>query len=85
MQEFYQWLIFESFIILLCVVLYLFAAGIIKTQRTERESFQEWRKTTGGVVRFMCILVIIVSISIIIYKYAQVTATLQEPPSLNTD
>lgn len=85
MQEFYQWLIFESFFILACIVIYMFAAGMINIERTRRESFIEWKKMNGGVVRWMCILVIIVSLGIIFYKYNQVTTTLTAPPTLQTE
>ncbi|MBK7035935.1 MAG: hypothetical protein KBF42_03095 [Chitinophagales bacterium] len=85
MQEFYQWLIFQSFIILICIVLYMFAAGMINIKRTRTESFKEWQKMNGGVIRWMCILLIIVSIGIIYYKYNQVTTTLTEPPTLQSE
>lgn len=39
----------------------------------------------GGVIRWMCILLIIVSIGIIYYKYNQVTTTLTEPPTLQSE
>lgn len=85
MQEFYQWLIFESFIALICLVVYLYAAGIINTPRTKTESFIEWRKTRGTVVQWMCILVILVCVSVMIYKYYQVKETLNAPPGLETE
>lgn len=85
MGEFYQWLIFQSFLIVGFAILYMYAAGMIKTKRTQQESFIEWRKTTGGMIRLVCILLIIVSIGIIIYKYYQVTGELNAPPTLNTD
>ncbi len=85
MSEFLQWVIFLGFISLIIIVIYLHAAGYINTKRTRTESFKEWQKYNGGVVRLMCILLLIVCISIGIYKYHQVQDNLQEPPSLETE
>lgn len=85
MSEFYQWAIFLGFIALIFIVIYAFAAGYIHTARTKTESFKEWQKYNGGVVRVMCILIIIVCIGIGVYKYYQVNSMLNEPPSLQTD
>ncbi len=85
MQDFYQWLIFESFIMLICIVLYAYASGVIKTKRTRKASFIEWQKLNGRVIRMMCILIIVVCIGVIFYKYNQVVTTLNEPPSLETE
>ncbi len=85
MQEFTQWAIFLGFIALLTGILYAYASGWIHTRRTQTESFKEWLKLNGSVVRMMCWLVLIVCISIAIYKYADVKAAVEAPPTLMTD
>jgi|GEM_PF-1454686 len=85
MAEFFQWVIFLGFIALFIIVIYLHAAGLINTKRTRTESFKEWQKYNGGVVRLMCILILIVCLSVGIYKYYQVQENLQEPPALETE
>ena len=85
MQEFYQWLIFEGFIAAICIVVWLYAAGLVHTKRTKTESFIEWRKSRGTVVQWMCILMLVVCTSVVIYKYAQVKSSLDAPPSLQTE
>ncbi|MEZ5013477.1 MAG: hypothetical protein R2794_04235 [Chitinophagales bacterium] len=85
MYEFYQWLIFESLIIAICILLYLFAAGKMHTRFTRTERFQNWKKYNGGTIRMMSILIIVVCIAVIIYKYYQIYDELHAPPSLNTD
>lgn len=85
MQEFTQWAIFLGFIALITVILYAYASGWIKTERTQKESFKEWLKLNGGVVRMMCWLILLVCISIAIYKYNDVKAAIEAPPSLMTD
>lgn len=85
MNEFYQWAIFLGFIALIVIVLYAFAAGYIHTARTRTDSFKEWQKLNGRVVRMMCLLMLVVCVSIAIYKYYQVNETLNAPPSLESD
>ena len=85
MQEFYQWAIFMGFIALLAAILYAFAAGWVHTKRTQRESFREWQRLNGGVVRMMCLLVIAVCIIVSYYKYDEIKSTIEAPPSLQTE
>jgi len=84
MEEFKQWVIFESLFVIAAITIWLFAAGKIQAPLTKTESFKEWQKTNGGVVRFVCILVIVVSIGIVIYKYYQIQQTV-DIPTLQTD
>lgn len=85
MSEFYQWVIFLGFLAIIIIVIYLFAGGYIHTQRTQKESFKEWQKYNGGVVRMMCILLLLVCIGIGVYKYYQVNDSITAPPSLEFD
>lgn len=85
MGEFYQWVIFLGFLAIIITVIYLFAGGYIRTKRTQTESFKEWQKYNGGVVRMMCILLLLVCIGIGVYKYYQVNDSITAPPSLETD
>lgn len=74
-----------GFIALIAMVIYAFAAGWIHTARTRRESFKEWQRLNGGVVRMMCLLIVVVCIIVSIYKYADVQAVVDAPPSLMTE
>lgn len=74
-----------GFIALIAMVIYAFAAGWIHTARTRRESFKEWQRLNGGVVRMMCLLIVLVCIIVSIYKYADVQAVVDAPPSLMTE
>ena len=85
MNEFYQWAIFLGFIAFIVIILYAFASGYIHTARTRTDSFKEWQKLNGRVVRMMCLLMLVVCVSIAIYKYYQVNETLNAPPSLESD
>lgn len=85
MQEFYQWVIFMGFIALLAMLLYAFAAGWMHTARTKRESFIEWQRMNGGVIRMMSLLIVLVCIIVCIYKYNEVTTAIEAPPSLQTE
>ncbi len=85
MQEFYQWVIFMGFIALMAAVLYAFAAGWMHTARTKRESFREWQQLNGGVVRMMCLLIILVCVIVSVYKYNDVRSVLEAPPTLQTE
>ena len=85
MSEFYQWVIFLGFLAIIIIVIYLFAGGYIHTQRTQKESFKELQKYNGGVVRMMCILLLLVCIGIGVYKYYQVNGSITAPPSLESD
>lgn len=85
MDEFKQWVIFESLFIIAAATIWLFAAGKINSPRTQSESFKDWQKRNGGVVRMMCILVIVVALGILAYKYFQIQQAVNAPPSLQTD
>lgn len=74
-----------GFIALIAMVIYAFAAGWIHTARTRKESFKEWQRLNGGVVRMMCLLIVVVCIIVSIYKYADVQAAVDAPPSLMTE
>lgn len=74
-----------GFIALIAMVIYAFAAGWIHTARTRKESFKEWQRLNGGVVRMMCLLIVVVCIIVSIYKYADVQAVVDAPPSLMTE
>lgn len=85
MSEFIQWAVFLGFICLIIIIIYLHAAGAINSKRTRTESFKQWQKYNGGVVRLSCILLLIVCISIGIYKFYQVQDSLQAPPVLESE
>lgn len=85
MQEFYQWVIFMGFIALLAGGLFAVASGWIQTARTRTDSFREWQRLNGGVIRMMCILIIVVCGIVCVYKYNDVKAAVEAPPTLQTD
>lgn len=85
MGDFYQWVIFIGFLAAIIIVIYLFASGYIHTKRTQTASFKEWQRFNGGVVRMMCILLLLVCIGIAVYKYYQVTESITAPPALESD
>lgn len=85
MSEFLQWAIFLGFIAAIVITIYAVASGYIKLQRFQTDSFKEWQKMNGGVVRMMCILLLVVIVSIGVYKYYQVTTSITAPPSLESD
>ncbi len=85
MDEFKQWVIFESLFIIAAITLWFFAAGKINAPLTRTDSFKEWQKRNGGVVRFVCILIVVVSLMIILYKYNQIHQAEIAPPALPTD
>ncbi len=85
MNEFKQWVIFESLFIFAAITIWLFAAGKINAPLTRTESFKEWQKKNGSVVRFVCILIVVVSVMIILYKYNQIQQAENLPPTLPTD
>lgn len=74
-----------GFIALMAGIVYAFAAGWMHNARTKKASFQEWQRLNGGVVRMMCVLIIIVCIIVSFYKYVDVQAALEAPPALQTE
>jgi len=85
MQEFIQWAVFMGFIAIAAGILYAYAAGWIHSARTRRESFREWQKNNGSVVRMCCILIILVCLIVSFYKYSDVRSAIDAPPTLQTD
>ncbi|MBX7048467.1 MAG: hypothetical protein K1X40_04780 [Chitinophagales bacterium] len=85
MQEFTQWAIFMGFIALMAAILYAYASGWVNSPRTRRESFKEWQKLNGGVVRMMSLLIILVCVIVCIYKYNDIKTAIDAPPTLQTE
>jgi uncharacterized PurR-regulated membrane protein YhhQ (DUF165 family) len=85
MSEFLQWAVFLGFIAAIVLIIYAAAAGYIKIARFQTDTFKEWQKMNGGVVRMMCVLLLVVIVSIGIYKYYQVTTSITAPPALESD
>jgi uncharacterized PurR-regulated membrane protein YhhQ (DUF165 family) len=85
MSEFFQWAVFLGFIAAIVLIIYAAASGYIKIARFQTATFKEWQKMNGGVVRMMCVLLLVVIVSIGIYKYYQVTTSITAPPALESD